>query len=56
MRFIKVIDGLFCGAQIVAWPEDRKCERSWLLDKVAGAVGAIVMLSDNVGFILTLSI
>ncbi|KAI0263053.1 D-isomer specific 2-hydroxyacid dehydrogenase [Gloeopeniophorella convolvens] len=34
--------------EIVAWPEDRKCERSWLLDKVAGATGAIVMLSDKI--------
>ena len=43
--------------QIVAWPEDRKCERDWLLEKIAGATGAIVMLSDKVGivFILWLS-
>ncbi|SRR6266403_615480 len=34
--------------QIVAWPEDRKCERSWLLEKIAGATGVIVMLSDEV--------
>ena len=36
--------------QIVAWPEDRKCERDWLLEKVSGAAGIIVMLSDKVGF------
>ena len=35
--------------QIVAWPEDRRCDRSWLLGNVAGAIGAIVMLSDKVG-------
>ncbi|KAH8998166.1 hypothetical protein EDB92DRAFT_1838312 [Lactarius akahatsu] len=34
--------------EIVAWPEDRKCDRSWLLDNVAGATGAIVMLSDKI--------
>jgi len=34
--------------QIVAWPEDRHCERSWLLDNVAGATGAIVMPSDKI--------
>ena len=37
------------GLQIVAWPEDRRCERDWLLEKIAGATGAIVMLSDKVG-------
>ena len=37
--------------QIVAWPEDRKCERDWLLEKIAGATGAIVMLSDKVGIV-----
>jgi glyoxylate/hydroxypyruvate reductase len=36
------------GLQIVAWPEDRKCDRDWLLEKIAGATGAIVMLSDKV--------
>jgi len=34
--------------EIVAWPEDRKCERGWLLEKIAGATGAIVMLSDKI--------
>ncbi|KAI0000636.1 hypothetical protein BJV74DRAFT_974507 [Russula compacta] len=33
---------------IVAWLEDRKCDRSWLLDKVAGAAGVIVMLSEKI--------
>jgi len=37
--------------QIVAWPEDRRCERDWLLEKIAGATGAIVMLSDKVGIV-----
>ena len=35
--------------QIIAWPEDRKCERSWLLENIAGATGVIVMLSEQVG-------
>ena len=39
------------GRQIVAWPEDMKCERSWLLEKIAGATGVIVMLTDKVGFV-----
>jgi glyoxylate/hydroxypyruvate reductase len=35
--------------QVVLWPEDRRCERSWLLEKIAGASGAIVMpMSEKV--------
>ncbi|KAH9991586.1 hypothetical protein BJV77DRAFT_1007089 [Russula vinacea] len=34
--------------EIVAWPDDRPCERSWLLGKIAGASGAIVMLTDKI--------
>jgi len=34
--------------EIVTWPEDRKCDRTWLLDNAAGATGAIVMLSDKI--------
>jgi len=34
--------------QIVVWPEDRYCERSWLLDNVAGATGAIVAPFDKI--------
>ncbi|KAF8271800.1 hypothetical protein EI94DRAFT_1719484 [Lactarius quietus] len=34
--------------EILAWPEDRTCDRSWLLDNAAGATGAIVMLSDKI--------
>ncbi len=39
---------MYMKLQIVAWPEDRKCERSWLLEKIAGATGVIVMLFDKV--------
>ena len=34
--------------QLVVWPEDRKVERSWLLENVPGASGVIVMLSEQV--------
>jgi len=34
--------------QIVVWLEDRTCERSWLLEKIAGATGVIVMSSEKV--------
>jgi hypothetical protein len=34
--------------KIVTWPEDRECDRSWLLENVKGAVAAIVMLTDKV--------
>lgn len=40
----------------MAWPEDRKCERDWLLEKIVGATGAIVMLSDKVGLMYALSL
>ena len=30
------------------WPEDRKCERSWLLENIPGASGVILMLSEAV--------
>ena len=42
--------------QVVVWLEDRACERSWLLEKIAGATGAIVMTSDKVtvGFVYQL--
>ncbi|KAH8827031.1 hypothetical protein DL96DRAFT_1464876 [Flagelloscypha sp. PMI_526] len=33
--------------EIVVWPEDRPCERAWLLENVPGAAGVIVMLSDK---------
>jgi len=34
--------------EIVVWLEDRTCERSWLLEKIAGATGVIVMSSEKV--------
>jgi len=34
--------------QLVVWPEDRACDRSWLMDQVPGASGIVVMLSDAV--------
>ena len=42
----------YMSCQIVAWPEDRICDRSWLLDKVADATGVIVLLTDKVGLVL----
>lgn len=33
---------------VVVWPEDRACERAWLLEHVPGAAGVLVMLSDKV--------
>lgn len=33
--------------EIVLWPEDRPCERRWLLENIPGATGVVVMLSDN---------
>ena len=32
----------------MVWPEDRACERSWLMENIVGATGAIVMLADKV--------
>ncbi|EIM81974.1 uncharacterized protein STEHIDRAFT_161329 [Stereum hirsutum FP-91666 SS1] len=34
--------------ELVTWPEDRACERQWLLDNIPGASGIIVMLTDKV--------
>ncbi|KAA1476146.1 hypothetical protein DENSPDRAFT_806751 [Dentipellis sp. KUC8613] len=34
--------------EVVAWLEDRKVERSWLLDNVVGAAGLLVVLTDKV--------
>jgi hypothetical protein len=34
--------------KLIVWPEDRACERSWLLENIPGAVGVIVMLTDKV--------
>ncbi|KAH8116205.1 hypothetical protein DFH11DRAFT_1688303 [Phellopilus nigrolimitatus] len=33
---------------VIVWPEDRKCERSWLLENVSGATGLIVMFGEPV--------
>ncbi|KAJ7018683.1 hypothetical protein C8F04DRAFT_976872 [Mycena alexandri] len=34
--------------EVVLWPEDRSCERSWLLEQIKGAAGVLVFLSDRV--------
>ncbi|KIJ63191.1 hypothetical protein HYDPIDRAFT_93062 [Hydnomerulius pinastri MD-312] len=34
--------------ELVVWPEDRACDRSWLLENIPGATGVIVMLTDKV--------
>ncbi|KAG1741448.1 uncharacterized protein EDB91DRAFT_1280849 [Suillus paluster] len=36
------------GPDLVIWPEDRACERSWLMENIPGATGVIVMLTDKV--------
>ncbi|KAK7025048.1 hypothetical protein R3P38DRAFT_2952510 [Favolaschia claudopus] len=33
---------------IVVWPEDRSCERAWLLENIKGAAGVLVLLPDKV--------
>ncbi|EIN09053.1 hypothetical protein PUNSTDRAFT_102598 [Punctularia strigosozonata HHB-11173 SS5] len=33
---------------LVVWPEDKPCERPWLLENIRGAAGVLVMLSDKV--------
>ncbi|KAJ7430516.1 hypothetical protein B0H11DRAFT_927769 [Mycena galericulata] len=34
--------------EIVVWPEDRACERAWLLENIKGAAGVLVLLQDMV--------
>jgi len=34
--------------ELVVWPEDRTCDRTWLLENISGAVGVIVMLSEKI--------
>ncbi|EGO30095.1 D-isomer specific 2-hydroxyacid dehydrogenase, NAD-binding [Serpula lacrymans var. lacrymans S7.9] len=34
--------------ELVVWPEDRACDRRWLLENIHGAAGVIVMLTDKV--------
>ncbi|KAJ7185906.1 hypothetical protein C8R46DRAFT_1062038 [Mycena filopes] len=33
--------------EVVLWPEDRSCERSWLLENIKGAAGVLVLLGDK---------
>ncbi|KAJ7077182.1 D-isomer specific 2-hydroxyacid dehydrogenase [Mycena epipterygia] len=33
---------------VVLWPEDRGCDRSWLLENIKGAAGVLVLLPDTV--------
>ncbi|KAJ7359754.1 hypothetical protein DFH08DRAFT_846931 [Mycena albidolilacea] len=33
---------------IVLWPEDRGCERAWLLENIKGAAGVLVLLPERV--------
>ncbi|KAJ7918518.1 hypothetical protein B0H13DRAFT_1992519 [Mycena leptocephala] len=33
---------------MVLWPEDRSCERAWLLENIKGAAGVLVLLGDRV--------
>jgi len=33
---------------VVLWPEDRVCDRKWLLENVQGASGVLVMLSEKI--------
>ncbi|OBZ77372.1 Glyoxylate reductase/hydroxypyruvate reductase [Grifola frondosa] len=34
--------------EIVLWPENRVCDRKWLLENIAGATGVLVMLSEKI--------
>jgi len=34
--------------QLVVWPQDCNCDRKWLLEKVEGAAGLVVMFTDKV--------
>ncbi|KAI0042784.1 D-isomer specific 2-hydroxyacid dehydrogenase [Auriscalpium vulgare] len=34
--------------QVTVWPEDRTCERDWLLSNIAGADGVIVLFTDKI--------
>ncbi|KAI5984569.1 hypothetical protein EDC04DRAFT_2914255 [Pisolithus marmoratus] len=33
---------------LVVWPDDRGCDRTWLLDNIPGSTGLVVMLTDKV--------
>ncbi|THG97880.1 hypothetical protein EW145_g7524 [Phellinidium pouzarii] len=34
--------------ELIVWPENRQCDRSWLLENIPGAAGVIVLLSEQV--------
>jgi hypothetical protein len=34
--------------EVILWPEDKECDREWMLENVKGVDGMLVMLSDNV--------
>ncbi|TFK64593.1 D-isomer specific 2-hydroxyacid dehydrogenase [Pluteus cervinus] len=34
--------------EVVLWPEDRACERPWLLENIKGAAGVILVLGEKV--------
>lgn len=34
--------------ELVQWPEDRACDRQWLLENIKGATGLVCMLNDKV--------
>ncbi|KAI0064800.1 D-isomer specific 2-hydroxyacid dehydrogenase [Artomyces pyxidatus] len=36
------------GLELIVWPEDRECDRSWLLDNIPGATGVLATLSNKV--------
>ncbi|KAF8875238.1 hypothetical protein BD779DRAFT_1629953 [Infundibulicybe gibba] len=33
---------------VIVWPEDRRCDRKWLLEQLPGAAGVVVMLTEKV--------
>ncbi|KAF2788868.1 glyoxylate reductase [Melanomma pulvis-pyrius CBS 109.77] len=35
------------GLEVVQWPSEQPCERSWLLEHAKGAAGILLMLSDK---------
>ncbi|KAI3608394.1 glyoxylate reductase [Moniliophthora roreri] len=34
--------------EVVLWPEDRACDRDWLLKNIAGATGVLLMITEKV--------
>jgi glyoxylate/hydroxypyruvate reductase len=45
---VRELRELTAVVQLVVWPEDRACDRKWLLQNVSGAVGVIVVLTEKV--------